>query len=268
MRYELICSDFDNTIRSDARGVTDFTLDVIRRFEALGGKFNLITGRMYYSIKDFARKYGFHGLVGTYQGAAVFDLDTDQMVYCVPLCNSLAIEILELIESLGNHSHVYYGEKFYTNHPNRFTDYYVAYTGTDCVYNGIPNSRFLQETGYDPIKIVVFEDADKIHALQDKVRERFGDRVNTTLSQTTFLEIVHKDVSKGACLRFIADYYGVDIAKTMSFGDATNDNALITAAGMGIAVGNAMQETKAVADYVTDNAEDDGVAKAMLRFCF
>ena len=190
------------------------------------------------------------------------------MVYGVPLKNEVAARICELAEANGLFSHVYYDEKFYCERINPHTEYYMDYTKTPCCFTGKKNSVYLRESGFDPMKIVIFDSADRIHLIKEKVDEGFSEYVNTTLSQTTFLEVVDKTVSKGECLKFIAEYYGVPLDKTMSFGDATNDNSMLIAAGLGIAVKNAMAETLAVADYMTESAVDDGVAKAIEKFCF
>ena len=82
------------------------------------------------------------------------------------------------------------------------------------------------------------------------------------------IEINSLDATKGAALAFLCDYLGVDVSQSMSFGDGTNDISMLKAAGIGVAMGNAMDEVKVHADYVTDTCDNDGMAKAIERFCF
>ena len=60
----------------------------------------------------------------------------------------------------------------------------------------------------------------------------------------------------------------MNIQDTMAFGDGSNDLSMIRAAGTGVAMANADQALKDAADYVTDTNDNDGVAKAIERFCF
>ena len=59
---------------------------------------------------------------------------------------------------------------------------------------------------------------------------------------------------------------GVDVSETMAFGDGENDADMLRFAGIGVAMGNAVDVTKASADYVTDHIDNDGVAKALKHF--
>ena len=67
-------------------------------------------------------------------------------------------------------------------------------------------------------------------------------------------------------MRGVAEALGVPIEETYAFGDGINDLSMIVAAGHGIAMGNAVDELKAAAEYVTASIDDDGVAKAMAHY--
>ena len=58
----------------------------------------------------------------------------------------------------------------------------------------------------------------------------------------------------------------MDISQTVAFGDSMNDYEIVREAGIGIAMGNSVDELKAVADYVTDDIDRDGVWKACRHF--
>ena len=64
----------------------------------------------------------------------------------------------------------------------------------------------------------------------------------------------------------MAGRLGLDASETMAFGDGGNDKTIIAAAGVGIAMGNATDEVKAVADYVTTSVDDDGIRNALKHF--
>ena len=80
------------------------------------------------------------------------------------------------------------------------------------------------------------------------------------------LEFTAQGVSKATGLRFLADYLGLTLAQTMAIGDSENDAEMLRAAGLGVAMGNAYPQVKALADAVTDDNESDGVAKAIQKY--
>jgi len=80
--------------------------------------------------------------------------------------------------------------------------------------------------------------------------------------------VVEKGNSKADGLRRLAVYFGEkeDLSDTVAFGDSMNDYEVVQEAGIGIAMGNAVEELKMVADYVTDDIDRDGVWKACRHF--
>ena len=72
-----------------------------------------------------------------------------------------------------------------------------------------------------------------------------------------------KGVDKGYGLQTICDDAGIDISEAVAFGDSYNDIRMIQRAGMGVAMGNAEEALKEVADMVTDDCDHDGIAKAL-----
>lgn len=81
-----------------------------------------------------------------------------------------------------------------------------------------------------------------------------------------FTDITSLVAGKANGMKAMARYLGLDISETMAFGDGGNDIDIICAAGIGVAMGNAGEKVKAVADYVTTTVDDDGVRNALLHF--
>jgi hypothetical protein len=73
-------------------------------------------------------------------------------------------------------------------------------------------------------------------------------------------------VSKGRALEALASYLGIPLAEVMAIGDGINDIPLLSLAGLAVAMGNASDEVKAVADYVTLDVDHSGVAAAIEKF--
>lgn len=81
-----------------------------------------------------------------------------------------------------------------------------------------------------------------------------------------FTDIISAEADKGKGVAAIARALGIDISETMVFGDGGNDVSMLRAAGIGVAMGNANDDVKAQADYVTTSVDDDGVARALRHF--
>ena len=82
----------------------------------------------------------------------------------------------------------------------------------------------------------------------------------------TFCDITSSSADKAEGIRSVARHLGIDISDTMAFGDGGNDIPMLQAAGIGVAMGNALDEVKAHADYVTTDVDDDGVKNALQHF--
>ena len=73
-------------------------------------------------------------------------------------------------------------------------------------------------------------------------------------------------VSKASGIETICTLTGISMAQTIAFGDDRNDLEMVASAGIGVAMGNAIESVKAAADYVTDTCENLGVVKALAHF--
>ena len=85
-------------------------------------------------------------------------------------------------------------------------------------------------------------------------------------SRPVLLELMPKGVDKGNGIAVLADLLGIEASEVMSLGDEANDAAMIEYAGIGVAMGNATDEIKAMAQYITKTNEEHGVAHAIQKF--
>lgn len=85
-------------------------------------------------------------------------------------------------------------------------------------------------------------------------------------SQKTGADIVEKNISKASGLKYLCDYLGTDMSETVSFGDSMNDYEMIQETGTGIAMRNAIDELKVVADYITNPIDHDGIWNACRHY--
>jgi hydroxymethylpyrimidine pyrophosphatase-like HAD family hydrolase len=91
-------------------------------------------------------------------------------------------------------------------------------------------------------------------------------QLSIPVSGMTGGEMGPRGVNKGTALERVAAYHGLDKADTIACGDSDNDSAMIRNAGLGIAMGNAVDSLKEIAGWVTDSIENDGLAKAFKKY--
>ena len=121
------------------------------------------------------------------------------------------------------------------------------------------------------LKIVYFGDKETLSPLTEKLKSTFKDAIECKLSPEKysdgyFLTILHPEGDKAHALRKVADYIGRDTADITVFGDSLNDIGMFKLAGTSVAVSNALDEVKEVADVVLPHSNDeDGVARYLSK---
>jgi hypothetical protein len=95
---------------------------------------------------------------------------------------------------------------------------------------------------------------------------RFDGRLYISKSLPYFLEFASPDVTKATGLDFVAEHLGFACERTVAFGDGENDIELVDWAGYGVAVANAHDRVKAVADLICPRVEEEGVAQVLEAF--
>ncbi|MEI9933768.1 MAG: Cof-type HAD-IIB family hydrolase [Ferruginibacter sp.] len=117
-----------------------------------------------------------------------------------------------------------------------------------------------------PNKILIAGEKGRILEIEQKLLNLHKGKFNMSKSKSTYLEVMSLDASKTKAIQFLLNKYGIKQNEIIAIGDNFNDKEMIEFAGVGVAMGNAPDEIKSVADYVTDTNNEDGVAKALNHF--
>lgn len=127
--------------------------------------------------------------------------------------------------------------------------------------------QYWQAQDKGPNKILIAGDKHLIHDIEQRLNESHKGDLNIFKSQASYLEVMSNAASKARAIEFLINRYDIDKKDIIAIGDNYNDKGMIEFAGMGVAMGNAPEEIKAAANYITDTNNNDGVAKA-LQYCF
>ena len=262
-RIRLVAFDLDGTLIGRGAGLRARVRDAVARMLTAGVRGCVVTGRMYKAALPLVRELRLDGAVICYQGAAVVDSSTDEVLRDVPLGNREALELVRLFEGDRTHLQLYRNDNYYCEARSRFSDLYAEITSVEPIV-----VESLAETFADSpaTKAVVVADAAEAEIQERRLAEHFGPRAYVTRSYPEFVEVLNRDVDKGEALRFVADRYGIEMRDVLAIGDSWNDVPLLEAAGIGVAMGSAPPELLAVAAEVVAGVENDGVADALEKF--
>jgi hypothetical protein len=117
-----------------------------------------------------------------------------------------------------------------------------------------------------PNKILIISSPAAIQKIQKKLKGIYENELNICSSKPIYLEVMNAAASKANAVKFLLNKYHIKREEIIVIGDNFNDQEMIQFGGMGIAMGNAPDEVKAVADFVTDTNNNDGVHKAITKF--
>ena len=117
-----------------------------------------------------------------------------------------------------------------------------------------------------PDKFIVIAEPEEADAIVPELRQRFAERLRIVRSHRNFVEGNPLDASKGQALACLAAHLGIPQSQTAAVGDNDNDADMVAWAGLGMAMGNAHPDLKAIADVILPPVEQDGAAVAIEKY--
>lgn len=270
INYGLIVSDFDGTLVNSDGTIGEYSKNAIAKYREAGGKFAISTGRLPNAIIDRAKELGLKGAVSCCQGSAIVDIETREVLFSGRIPNSVAVKACRKMEEMGLHIHVYDLWDFYCNKDDEPLKYYEFHTGTKAnLVLDEPLWKFVERAGFDVFKILIMVDASDAERVMEELKREKYEGCVMTKSGDVLVELINANNSKGTAVKFLSKYYGVPLEKTLGVGDQLNDVDMVKTAGLGVAVKNADERLKAVADYVCEYTNEEGaVGKLIEKFGF
>ncbi|MCR4441636.1 MAG: Cof-type HAD-IIB family hydrolase [Peptococcaceae bacterium] len=255
---KLIAIDLDDTLLKNDLTISPRAKKAITRAVESGVAVTLATGRMFASALPFARDLNLDLPLITYQGALVKYAD-GRVVYHQPLPLGLAREVSRFLKPYGYHVNVYINDELYMEKDSPEGQRYAGIARVPVHLVEDLRAALTQ----DPTKMLVIVEEPEIDYLIADLKKEFAGTINITKSKSNFLEIGHKEATKGRALESLARSLGLAPSRVMAIGDSWNDIDMLEFAGLGVAVENAAPEVKRAARYITRSNDDDGVAEAI-----
>lgn len=273
MAVKAIALDIDGTLTNDQKVVTPRTKEALFAAQRAGIRVILASGRPVQGLRALARELEldrYHGLLVAYNGAHVVDAESDEVLFDQPMEPAVMRELLDHLRSFDVIPWVTEGEYLYVedayrcmiSHRGRERNI-VKYERDACDLK-IREVHDLSEVLDRPQdKILTAATDTYLAAHADEMYAPFRDRLSGMFTADFYFEFMAPGINKAHALAGALPKLGIDAAEVVAFGDGQNDAAMIAWAGTGVAMANAIDETKAVADMVTASNNEDGVAVAL-----
>lgn len=271
MSIKLVALDLDGTLLDERKKLSAENRRVLEQCINQGIYVVPATGRTMLGIPEEVKNIPGIRYAITLNGGVLMDMEENRNIDERKLDCGTTLEILEVVSCF----HVMYDA--YIDgmgiSESRFYNYLDEYNIPEEIQKLVRVTRTVVPNIEDHIRSLDVP-VEKINiycsSLDDRetIRQILSARPDIIISSSleNNLEINALGATKGEGLSRLANHLGLKIEETMACGDGENDRTIIRTAGIGVAMGNAEEELKRMADYVTASNEDDGVAKAIQRF--
>lgn len=264
--------DIDGTLLSHTEGISPSTIEALKLAKENGHKIFICTGRSYAGIPELIYTLGFDGVIAAAGGYVKVG---DEVIFSHEIPDHLVDNI------------VYHLNKHKTQFILEGTEY--IYTDKEILRDfelrtkelkKIKDESKYEHSAYDYMFVAhktiedYFNERTPISAMAihgngpESYREfeSFIDKDFYLIKYEKFADLVPNGVNKFSGIQEIVNHLGGKLEDTMAFGDSLNDYEMIKYSQIGVAVGNATDVLKEVADYVTDDIHKDGIYNALKHF--
>lgn len=265
MSYKMIVLDLDDTLLRDDHTISPRTKEALMEAQARGVKVVLASGRPTFAMRAIAKElrleeYG--SFILSYNGAKIINCATDEELFSSTLSAEIVHSLYDIskTENVGIHSYI--GDDIVTEANNPYTDIEAEITGMPLIE--VPS--FKEAITAPVVKVLMVETPEYLAEVEKKLQKELEGKLSVMRSKPFFLEFTEAGVTKGTSLNQLIQTLGITREEVIAMGDSYNDLAMIEFAGLGVAMGNAPDDIKEIANYVTDTNMNDGVAKVVEKF--
>lgn len=271
---QLLLSDLDETLLNDDGTINDENISAIKKFTDNGGFFVPNTGRSYTSVYPTLKTLGLDQkkqFVISYNGGAIAEVEPNGETKII-VQHGMQLDLAKTIFKLGQvqedvDTHIYTLDKLFIHNISESDKKYMSERQVPYSEQLTDSLDFLNQE--KPVMKVIFEHNDPIvrQKIADAVTSQVSQDVSLTFSSNRYVEFNPKGVDKGSTGLELAKLLGIDKQNVAAIGDSLNDLAQIEKAGVGVAVANAKEEIKLLADIVLKTTNNQAaVADFILNY--
>ncbi len=287
--YKLVAIDLDGTMLDSYGRVTENTKNTIKKVEEQGVEVVIASGRPIDSIKTIAKEIKSKNYFIAGNGAIVYDVKKDEIIYEKTMSKEKVLEIIKICEENSISYNVYTEQEILATSLKYNVLYYhkenlkkeeskrTKINIVNNMYEYIKDkedARFLKITICDESKSVFNSIIRKLREINDIEILEVSHMARKTIVQGTeeypisyyYTEISTNDVDKWNAIEFLIKKLNIKREEVMAIGDNANDKMMIEKAGLGIAMKQSAPSIIELADEVTEDNNEDGVAKILQKY--
>ena len=288
--YKLVAIDLDGTMLNSYGIVTEYTKKVIKETIEKGTDVIIASGRPIDSIQTIAKEIGSNKYFIAGNGAMVYDIEKDQVIYEKYMSKQKILEIIKLCEENSisynvytdktilatslKYNVLYYHKENLKKEENKKTNINIISDMYEYIKNN-EEEKFLKITVCDDNKSIFNSVIRKLKKIENIDVLDVSHMSRKIIKQGTqdipieyyYTEISRKNVDKWYALEYLINEINISKDEVIAIGDNMNDKKMIENAGMGIVMQGSTPVVTDIADYITDSNNEDGVAKALKKFC-
>ncbi|EHI97663.1 LOW QUALITY PROTEIN: HAD-superfamily hydrolase, subfamily IIB [Clostridium sp. DL-VIII] len=262
--YKLIAIDMDGTLLKEDKTITPKTKEALKVARSLGVKIVLTSGRPIQGIKHYLNELQLTGkeeyVIGL-NGALICRSSDYSIISSNETLKGKDLKyIYNKVKNLKTYFHAFTKDKDLVNIESKFSK-----DEEKRINLKVRVVDFLTETKDDDeiLKVVLEEEKDVLNKIMSQIPKELFEEYNVIRSVDFMLEFMKKGCNKATGIEKLAQHLGIRKEEIIAIGDAVND---IEYAGFGVAMGNAEDEIKMLANFITKSNEEDGVAYVINKF--
>ena len=266
--YDMLVLDVDGTLAGSDKQVTENTKKAIIEAQKRGKTVAIASGRSIAGIRKMAsdislEQYG--GYVIAYNGTTVVNCKTGECIYNQMVPKELVKPVYEAAKRV-NAGIVVYNDNTKEMISGNGLNEYIKIDAEACNVTINEVSDFVKAINFPFNKFLLSGKPEHMAEVEKIMAKEFGDRLNVFRSDPFYVELLPRYVDKGVAVEKLVKHLDIQREKVICIGDSYNDMPMLRFAGMGVAMGNAQQEVKEMADYVTLSNDEDGIVNVIDKF--
>ena len=269
--YKLVAIDLDGTLLDSKQRITETNISAIQSAIRKGVRIVICSGRIFKGARIFARQFQKEGPIITCNGALIKELGSGTALYSNFLGLEDAMRIIDICHRQGVYFHMYAHDVMYAEKLEFGSSFYYK-MNAELPDEDRVDIRIVEDMGEElqsnPVEVskfvIVSQDPELLLETRNLVLEI--PTIEVMSSGRNNFEAVNRGVNKGVAIRLLSEQLGISREEIIAIGDNENDCSMIEYAGLGVAMGNAEDFVKEMADFVTLTNNDSGVGEVLKKF--
>ncbi len=266
--YKLLVLDIDGTLLDKNGVISAEDRNALARVCDLGLPVSLSTGRVVQACSEIISQLALDSYHIFFDGALVSNPNHGKEIYVQPIDKMVVKQAVEFAHLNGINLEFYSADHYFVERETWASDIRRDFYHTPPTVVDI--SKLWRKERIIKGVLTLLSPEEKTRAeifyLQFKDSFSFSWTKTPAYPKVDFINVLAPDVSKGEALQVLASHLGISLAEIMAIGDGPNDISLLSSAGLAIAMGDAPDELKAVADFITLDVDHSGLAEAIKKF--